>query len=105
MKPINRQLSTLIAIAALATLLVGCESLKSKKAEQTNLPASSTNESPAESTPIETAITPRVYDNLWERIRAGYGLQDISNNEIDTQLRFYTSNKAYFSNRCRSSRT
>lgn len=97
MKPINRQLSTLLAIATLAILLAGCESFSSKKNEQSNLPAATPNESPVESTPIETAVTPRVYDNIWERIRAGYGLQDASNEDIDTQLRFYTSNKAYFS--------
>jgi len=89
-------LSTAISLS----VLVGCDTLSPKKSsEQTqSIPASDNNISARQSVaPGIAAPSQRSYDNIWDRIRAGYGLPATSNTAIDAQIRFYTSNKKYFS--------
>lgn len=94
MNMINRPLLTMVSIAA---LLAGCENMGAKKQD-----AAAT--SPQEQNPVSQATQPQAnplqvqhYDNLWDRIRAGYGLPEANNAVIDSQVRFYTGNKNYFS--------
>ena len=92
---INRPLLTILLIA---TLLVGCDSLGIKKSEHAKIsePVIETpvqQEAPA--TPTE-ATEEQKFNTVWERIRAGYGLPETSNNAVDAQIKFYTRYKAYF---------
>lgn len=93
MKKINRPLLTMVSVAA---LLAGCENMGAKKHD------SSADGSQLQTQASQAAQTqPQLpqqqhYNNLWDRIRAGYSLPDANNPVIDSQVRFYTSNKNYF---------
>lgn len=93
MKMINRPLLTMVSVAA---LLAGCENMGSKRHD-----SSATGplvQTPAQQSAQAQPQLPQQqhYDNLWDRVRAGYGLPDTNNPVIDSQIRFYTSNKNYF---------
>ncbi|GGY71496.1 lytic transglycosylase [Cellvibrio zantedeschiae] len=82
-------------MVSVTALMVGCDSLHLKPTPKST--ANPTAE--AAQHPITvTTTTPeeRTYETVWERIRAGYSLPQTSNNAVDSQIRFYTSNKAYF---------
>jgi membrane-bound lytic murein transglycosylase D len=87
-----RPLLTLISVTA---LLVSCDRLPVKPAAQAT--SDHATEAAKHSTAAPTS-TPaeRTYASVWDHLRAGYGLPDTSNSAIDTQIRFYTNNKAYF---------
>ncbi|MET0357417.1 MAG: LysM peptidoglycan-binding domain-containing protein [Cellvibrio sp.] len=95
MNLISRRILTLVA---LATLLAGCESLGTKKSDHAKTPAEIPIETPVtQQAPIPTSESEeQKFNNVWERIRTGYGLPDVSNNAVDAQLRFYTKYKTYF---------
>lgn len=94
MKLINRPLLTMVSITAL--LVAGCDSLHLKKNDKDNSQATLSSGSGNRQTPTESKTIQR-YDNLWDRIRAGYALPEVNNRQIDNQLRLYSNNKAYFS--------
>lgn len=98
---INRPLLKMVSIAALlitALLVVGCDTLSLKKSDQSQTPAQPSVEAPISQQIPEPIVTPeeQKFSSVWEHIRAGYGLPDTSNSAVDTQIRFYTSNKNYF---------
>lgn len=95
MKMINRPLLTMVSVAA---LLVGCDTLSLKKSNQSSTPAQPSIEAPVSQQTPEPVVTPeeQKFSNIWEHIRAGYGLPQTSNSAVDAQVRFYTSNKNYF---------
>lgn len=92
MKFINRPLLTMVSVTA---LFVGCDTLHLKPAPKAtadyNIEAVNHSVAIAPSTPAEPT-----YENVWDHIRAGYGLPQTSNSAVDAQIRFYTSNKTYF---------
>jgi membrane-bound lytic murein transglycosylase D len=96
MKLINRPLLTIVSIAA---LLVGCDSLGIKKSDHTKIPTQPVIETPIQQevpvAPIE-APEEQKFNTVWERIRSGYGLPQVTNNAVDAQVRFYTKYKNYF---------
>lgn len=92
MKNINRPLLTMVSVAA---LLAGCENLGSKKHDSSAAPQIP-HQAPQAVQPQILTPEQQHYDNLWDRLRAGYGLPDASHPAIDNQIRFYTSNKKYF---------
>jgi len=97
-------------IAPLLALLIGCQtSVIEIPREGAAVIQNSTTAPPAEnvaSTPrisspviktVDQEIVPEAYDNLWDRIRAGFKLQDLySNAAIDHELRLYATNQKYF---------
>lgn len=90
----NPRFRPLITTLSVATFLAACDSLHLKPS---NHAASTTSPTPAAAI-IETAKTEevRTYNTVWDRIRAGFSLPHTSNGAVDAQIRFYTSNKAYF---------
>lgn len=93
MKCINRPLLTMVSVTA---LLVGCDTLHVKPAPKTTTDYGTT--AAQHSTAAVPSSTPaeRTYENVWDHIRAGYGLPETSSSAVEAQVRFYTSNKAYF---------
>lgn len=91
----NRPL--LIAVV-IALLLSSCQSFHFTHDEKnSSLPHVATeNAQPSAVDIIQKPIEP-TYENIWARIRAGYGLPTASNAKIDAQLKFYSNNRAYFS--------
>jgi membrane-bound lytic murein transglycosylase D len=88
---INRPLLTMVSVTA---LLVSCDSLHLKPAPQTTHSTAEAAWHPM----VDVAHTPaqQTYDTVWDRIRDGFSLPQASNPAVDSQIRFYTSNKAYF---------
>jgi membrane-bound lytic murein transglycosylase D len=84
----------LIAISLIA-LLVGCDSISLKKTDQATSATNHSTIAPAAHTP-EAEPEERKYDSVWDRIRTGFALPQISNSTVDAQIRFYTSKKKYF---------
>lgn len=97
MKLFNRPLLTpLLTVVSVTALLVGCDSLHLKPAAKTASDHNADAVKHSTSIPVAAPVEP-TYDSVWDHIRAGYGLpQHTSNSAIDSQIRFYTSNKAYF---------
>lgn len=76
-------------------LLTACESLPFKKStHNTKSETVQTQDSQEIATP--KTVTPSSYDDIWARIRAGYGLPKTSHPLIDSQIKFFTDNKAYY---------
>src|SRR3954468_18643168 len=94
---INRHL---IIIVSLAALLAGCDSLGIKKSAHEKNPKETPTDTPLvqEQPPVVLSAESQEqkFNTVWERIRAGYGLPETSNNAIDSQLHFYTRYKSYF---------
>lgn len=93
MKLINRPILTMVSLTA---FLVGCETLHLKPAAKTADENSLETSKHSAATQSSSAPVERKFDSVWDHIRAGYGLPDASNSAVDAQIRFYTSNKAYF---------
>jgi membrane-bound lytic murein transglycosylase D len=97
-------------IAPLLGLLIGCQTNVIETPRETAaVIQNSTTAPPAEnvvttapiSNPVipsaDQEILPEAYENLWDRIRAGFKLQGLySNAAIDHELRLYASNQKYF---------
>lgn len=81
-------------MVSVTALLVSCDSLHLKPAPQTNNSTAEAKWHPVGKT--EQASTQKTYDTVWDHIRAGFSLPQASNPAVDAQIRFYTSNKAYF---------
>ncbi len=95
MKLIHRSFSnTILTIASVTTLLVSCDTLHLKPSPK----ATASSESAISHQVVKTdaAPTQRTYNTVWDHIRAGFSLPQTSNPAVDSQIRFYTSNKAYF---------
>jgi membrane-bound lytic murein transglycosylase D len=96
MNMINRPLLTMVSVAVI--LVAGCDTLNIKKSDQTKTPAQTNVDTPVSQQTLEPVVAPeeQKFSNIWEHIRAGYGLPQASNSAVDAQIRFYTSNKNYF---------
>lgn len=100
MKVINRPISLpllapLLTMVSVTVLLIGCESIGLKKADH-SVPTTTTQEIPPPTPTPAPVEAPTSYEDVWDRIRAGYALPDVSNSDVDKQIRFYTTNKNYF---------
>lgn len=95
---INRPLLTMVSVAALLIGLEGCDTFSLKKSDPSKTTAQSGVEAPVSQQPPEPVVAPeeQKFSSVWEHIRSGYGLPEASNNAVDAQIRFYTSNKNYF---------
>ena len=93
-----------LATAISVAVLVGCSSVNPKQTSEQTRPAPAANSHSAQQAAEAniTAPIPKGYDNIWQRIRAGYGLPAVpdnaaTNKALEAQIHFYTSNKNYFS--------
>jgi len=93
MKFINPPLLTMVSLTA---LLVGCDNLPIKHEPKASIGQGNEAVKHPVVTVPDVVPAERTYDSVWDHIRAGYGLPDAYNNAVDAQIRFYTSNKAYF---------
>lgn len=51
---------------------------------------------PAPETPVTViGITPEKYSDLFDRIRAGYQLEDVDSRQVEREFRYYANNPAY----------
>lgn len=96
MKLIHRPILSTVSIAALLMSLAGCETLHIKPAPKTGADANSGAATPSAAVSTNNSNAEHKFESVWDRIRAGYGFPETSNSAVDAQIRFYTSNKAYF---------
>ena len=99
MKLINRPLITIVSILSATALLVGCDSLGIKRSDHAKNPIQPVIETPVQQqapvTPTEESEEQK-FNTVWERIRTGYSLPEVSNSAVDAQVKFYTRYKTYF---------
>jgi membrane-bound lytic murein transglycosylase D len=96
-----------VTLAALAAVLTGCATQSptrsdwpmvpsARRTHATPPPAAATPAAPAARSELLSAVPPAAeYADIFDRIRAGYGLPEVDHPAIDQQLRFYASKPEY----------
>lgn len=89
---------SLLLLTSITTLLIGCSYLPQVKPEPipsitAQIPASEPSQ------PIKKLILGQnddgSYNNLWDRVRNGYGLPAVNDNKINKDLQWYAKNQRY----------
>jgi membrane-bound lytic murein transglycosylase D len=85
-----------VVVCLLTLLLASCGTLQQKNTDAMPPIASAESTHTPVITPEATPVATSAFATIWDRMRAGYGLPEASNAQIDSQIRFYTTNRAYF---------
>lgn len=99
MKVSSRQFLVLILVS---TLLAGCSVFSSKNTDkaQTTETAPETAQPVAETQHHKNHTTNQHsnsnYNNIWDRVRDGYGLPSVSDSQLSSNLRWFSSKQSYF---------
>jgi len=99
MKVSNRPL---LALIFASTLLAGCSvfSPKNQDQAQTATPtpelAQAADETQHHKHHTANPNNDSNYSNIWDRVRDGYGLPSVSDNQISSNLRWYANKQSYF---------
>ncbi len=90
--------SALSVLLTLLVLLSSCQHLPPQKtdSETTAQTAEPSKAQPSVETHISSPDAPPVYTDLWQRIRAGYGLPALSDAQTKKQLDWFISYRKYF---------
>lgn len=90
-------LNRILVIILPLFMLSACESLPSSIYQSPN-PDPEQTAPPDENSALDLAdqnVLPLAHEDIWERIREGYGLPDIENSLIDTQIHTYLKKQQY----------